>query len=104
VIYIPRPETLEDRKLIRVHFTIVREMVRLKQLIKSLLNLYGIEYTDELKATNTHWSKRFINWFKKIRTFSKSEDYSKKKDLITSVHGLGLITGMMLLSEIEVIN
>ena len=67
MIYIPRPETLEDRKLIRVHFTIVREMVRLKQLIKSLLNLYGIEYTDELKATNTHWSKRFINWFKTVQ-------------------------------------
>jgi len=135
-IYIPRPETLEDRTLIRVRFAIVRDMVRLKQRIKSLLNLYGIEYPDELKNTNTHWSKRFINWLKtvhlqystgtdalniliieaeqhrlilfdatkKIRTLSKSEHYSKNIELITSVPGVGLITGMMLLAEIEDIN
>jgi transposase len=108
-------------------------MVRLKQRIKSLLYLYGIEYPDEFQNTNTHWSKRFINWLKtvqlqystgtdalnllikeaeqqrlilleatqKIRTLSKTERYIKSIELITSVPGIGLITGMMLLAEIE---
>ena len=132
-IYIPQAETLEDRTLIRVRFAIVRDMVRLKQRIKSLLNLYGIEYPDELKNTNTHWSKRFINWLKtiqlqystgtealnllikeaeqlrlilleatqKIRALSKTERFSKNIELITSIPGIGLITGIMLLAEIE---
>jgi len=132
-IYIPRPDTLEDRTLIRVRFAIVKDMVRLKQRIKSLLYLYGIEYPDEFQNTNTHWSKRFINWLKtvqlqystgtdalnllikeaeqqrlilleatqKIRTLSKTERYTKSIELITSVPGIGLITGMMLLAEIE---
>ena len=132
-IYIPRQETLEDRTLIRVRFTIVKDMVRLKQRIKSFLNLYGIEYPDEFQNTNTHWSKRFINWLKtiqlqystgtealnllikeaeqlrlilleatqKIRALSKTERFSKNIELITSIPGIGLITGIMLLAEIE---
>jgi len=132
-IYIPRQETLDDRTLIRVRFTIVKDMVRLKQRIKSFLNLYGIEYPDEFQNTNTHWSKRFINWLKtiqlqystgtealnllikeaeqlrlilleatqKIRALSKTERFSKNIELITSIPGIGLITGIMLLAEIE---
>jgi transposase len=132
-IYIPRPETLEDRTIIRVRFTIVKDMVRQKQRIKSLLYLYGIEYPDEFQNANTHWSKRFINWLKtvqlqyttgtdalnllikeaeqqrlilleatnKLRTLSKTERYAKNIELITSVPGIGLITGMMLLAEVE---
>ena len=132
-IYIPRPETLEDRTMIRVRFTIVKDLVRQKQRIKSLLYLYGIEYPDEFQNVNTHWSKRFINWLKtvhlqyttgtdalnlmikeaeqqrlilleatrKVRTLSKTERYAKNIELITSVPGIGLITGMMLLAEIE---
>jgi transposase len=132
-IYIPRPETLEDRTMIRVRFTIVKDLVRQKQRIKSLLYLYGIEYPNEFQNVNTHWSKRFINWLKtvhlqyttgtdalnlmikeaeqqrlilleatrKVRTLSKTERYAKNIELITSVPGIGLITGMMLLAEIE---
>ena len=132
-IYIPRPETLEDRTIIRVRFTIVKDLVRQKQRIKSLLYLYGIEYPIEFQNANTHWSKRFINWLKtvqlqystgtdglnllikeaeqqrlllleatrKIRTLSKTERYAKNIELITSVPGIGLITGMMLMAEIE---
>jgi len=132
-IYIPQPETLEDRTLIRVRFTIVKDMVRHKQRIKSFLNLYGIEYPDEFQNTNTHWSKRFINWLKtvqlqfptgtdalnllikeaeqqrlilleatqKIRILSRTERYTNNIELITSIPGIGLITGMMLMAEIE---
>jgi transposase len=132
-IYIPRAETLEDRTMIRVRFTIVKDLVRQKQRIKSLLYLYGIEYPDEFQNVNTHWSKRFIIWLKtvhlqyttgtdalnlmikeaeqqrlilleatrKVRTLSKTERYAKNIELITSVPGIGLITGMMLLAEIE---
>ncbi|MDR3653345.1 MAG: IS110 family transposase [Paludibacter sp.] len=135
-IYIPRPETLEERSLVRIRSVIVTDMVRIKQRIKSMLYFYGIEYPIEFQNSNTHWSKKFLNWLKeielryptrtaalgllineaelqrkllleattKIRVLSKTEYYSKNMELITSVPGIGLITGMDFLTEIEDIN
>jgi transposase len=132
-IYIPRVETLEDRSLIRVRSTIVKDMTRIKQRIKSMLYFYGIEFTKEFENGHSHWSKRFINWLKtiqlqystgtdslqlwiqeaerqreilldatkKIKELSRTERYSKNIELIRSVPGIGLITGMILLVEIE---
>ena len=132
-IYIPRPETLEDRSLVRVRSTIVKDMVRLKQRIKSMLYFYGIEYPDEFQQSNTHWSKKILNWLKeiqlqystgtaalslliseaelqrnllleatkKLRILSKTEPYIKNMELITSVPGIGVVTGMLYLTEIE---
>ena len=132
-IYIPRVETLENRSLIRVRSTIVKDMTRIKQRIKSMLYFYGIEFPKEFENGNGHWSKRFINWLKtiqlqystgtdslqlwikeaeqqrailldatkKINELSKSEQYSKNIELIRSIPGIGLITGMILLVEIE---
>jgi len=65
-IYIPRPETLEDRSLVRIRSTIVKDMVRIKQRIKSMLYFYGIEYPAEFQNSNTHWSKKFLYWLKEI--------------------------------------
>src|SRR5664280_163713 len=41
-IYIPNPATLEDRSLVRLRATLVKDMVRFKQRIKSFLYFYGI--------------------------------------------------------------
>lgn len=135
-IYIPRPETLEDRSLVRVRSIIVKDMARLKQRIKSMLYFYGIEYPDEFQKSSTHWSKKFVNWLKeiqlqyptgtaalsllireaelqrtllleatkKMRILSKTEPYIKSMELMTSVPGIGLITGLQYLTEIEDIN
>jgi|ERR1035437_185299 transposase len=135
-IYIPQPETLEDRSLVRVRSTIVKDLVRIKQRIKSMLNFYGIEYPVEFQNSNSHWSKKFLNWLKgielhystgtsalgiyineaelqrkllleattKMKILSKTEHYAKSMELITSVPGIGLITGMQFLTEIEDIN
>jgi transposase len=59
-IYIPSQETLENRSLIRVRCTLVQDMVRLKQRIKSMLYFYGIEYPIEFQNSSTHWSKKFL--------------------------------------------
>jgi len=132
-IYIPRQETLEDRSLIRVRSTLVKDMVRIKQRIKAMLYFYGIEYPVEFQNSSTHWSKRFINWLKsielqypagtaalgllineaelqrtlllnatrQIKALSVSEVYAKNMEYITSAPGVGLITGMLFLTEIE---
>ena len=132
-IFTPTQETMENRSLIRVRGSIVKDMVRLKIKIKSMLHFYGIEYPNEFQNSSTHWSKRFMNWLKeiqfkhdsgtsalnflinqaeqhralllattkKIKTLSQSVAYDKKMELIRSVPGIGLITGIQFLIEIE---
>jgi transposase len=61
-IYIPDMSTLEDRSLVRMRATLVKDMVRFKQRIKSFLYFYGISYPQEFEKSGTHWSKRFMKW------------------------------------------
>lgn len=61
-IYVPEPSTLEDRSLIRLRATLVKDMVRFKQRIKSFLHFYGISIPAEFEKSGTHWSKRFMKW------------------------------------------
>lgn len=132
-IYIPQPITLEDRTLIRVRSAIVKDLIRIKNRIKSMLHFYGIELPTEFQSRGTHWSNRFMKWLKeiqfhtsvgtdalrlwiteaeqqrlllleasrKIRVLSRSETYAENITLITSIPGVGLTTGMLLLTEIE---
>lgn len=135
-IYIPSESTLEDRSLVRVRSALVSDMTRFKQRIKSFLYFYGIEFPEEFKSSNTHWSKRFMNWLdnipmkeqsgrqalealieeargqrklllevtKKIRYLSQSPKYSELVQLLRSIPGIGLITSMIILTEVENIN
>ena len=61
-IYVPNPSTLEDRSLIRLRATLVKDMVRFKQRIKSFLHFYGISIPAEFEKSGTHWSRRFMKW------------------------------------------
>lgn len=61
-IYVPNSSTLEDRSLIRLRATLVKDMVRFKQRIKSFLHFYGISIPVEFEKSGTHWSKRFMKW------------------------------------------
>jgi len=61
-IYIPDPSTLEDRSLVRMRATLIKDMTRFKQRIKSFLYFYGIAYPKEFERSGSHWSKRFMKW------------------------------------------
>lgn len=66
VYSIPEPSTLEDRSLIRLRATLVKDMVRFKQRIKSFLHFYGISIPAEFEKSGTHWSKRFMKWLNQV--------------------------------------
>lgn len=133
-IYIPSPATLEDRSLIRLRATLVKDMVRFKQRIKSFLYFYGIVYPQEFEKSGTHWSKRFMKWLnegvllqhesgtqafkiliqeaeqqrklllevtRKIRILSGNEKYANNMTLLRTIPGVGLITAITFLVEIE---
>lgn len=132
-IYIPEEKTLQNRSLIRVRSSIVKDLVRIKHRIKSMLYFYGVIFPIEFQKSNAYWSKRFIKWLRsidlkydsgnqalnllineaeqlrlllldatqKIKILSNNEHYGENMELIKSVPGVALITGMLFLSEIE---
>ena len=134
-IYTPSQDILEDRSFIRVRSSIVKDQSRMKNRIKSMLYFYGIEFPPEFKKSNSHWSRRFMEWlktvqlksqsgnmalgmlvkeaeqlrglllevYKELKVLANSEKYAKNMELIRSVPGIGLVTGVFFLSEIETI-
>jgi len=61
-IYVPDASTLEDRSLVRVRATMVKDMTRFKLRIKSFLYFYGIPFPPQFEKSGSHWSKRFMKW------------------------------------------
>lgn len=131
-IYIPSRQSLEDRSLTRFRYNIITDLTRCKNRIKSLLHFYGIDIPPDLDkrskkyytwldsvelnhATGTttlkfllqefiHLRKIQLDVITKIRHLSKTEKYSKNVTLLTSIPGIGIITAMIILTEIDTIN
>lgn len=82
-IYIPEPETLEARSLLRIRSSLVKDLCRMKRRIKSLLNFYGVRYPPEFEKTTSHWSRRFMNWLTEDVLFSTVQG---KESLVLLVH------------------
>jgi len=69
-IYVPTKNCLSDRSLMRMRSTLVRDLARYKQRVKSFLYTSGIEYPAIFASRTNHWSKRFIEWLQQI-TFTE---------------------------------
>ncbi len=65
-IYIMGNEMEELRSLVRYRKTIMKELCRHKNRIKSFLNLRGIVIPVELNIASKYWSARFITWLKTV--------------------------------------
>lgn len=135
-IHVPSLRTLEDRGLIRTRATLVRDLARYKNRIKSFLYFHGIELPLAFSETDKRrWSNRFTKWLedlemptssgkaslnallmegkhlrasilqvtRQIQEFSKSDCYKKQQELLLSIPGIGLLTAMIILTEIETI-
>jgi transposase len=133
-IYVPDLATLEDRSLVRMRATLVRDMVRFKQQVKSFLYFYGIQLPHQFEKSGTHWSKRFMKWLGEevvlphdsgtqalrlltreveqqrklllevlamVRNMSRQEKYAKDFALMRTIPGIGPITAITFLVEIE---
>ena len=133
-IYVPSESTLEERALVRTRSTLVKDMTRFKQRIKSFLYFFGIPFPERFSSAGTHWSKNFLRWLKEevhlteesgkqtlsimiqeveeqrelllqiskqIKQLSEKEKYSLNVKLLKTVPGIGLLTAMHFLTEME---
>jgi transposase len=135
-IHVLASKTLEDRCLVRARATIVQDLTRNKNRVKSFLNFHGIEMPDKFKQLQHHWSNRFVEWLRsiemseqsgkkslnlyineaehlrlmildatrEIRHLSLEEPYAKQVLLLRGIPGIGLLTAMIILTELETIN
>ena len=63
-IHVPSESTQEERSLVRLRSTLVSDMTRFKQRIKSFLYFFGIPYPERFQKSGKHWSKNFLKWLK----------------------------------------
>ncbi len=132
-IYIHSRDVLEDRSLIWMRNTLVKEITRYKNRIKADLSFFGIRVPEQYHKDQQYWSNAFMIWLselkfyqesgtesfrilvnqvkylrkdllavnKKIRALSSKEYYRERAKLLMSIHGIGLITSMVILTEID---
>ena len=130
-IYIPSTEEVEDRGLLRTRESFVRNQTRCKNRIKSMLYYHGIKidsgrnwsenYIQQIESIEGIGGslKQSIGFLveelrrtkgvikeldTQIKLLSESPRYSARIDLLRTVPGVGLLTGMILLTEIIDIN
>jgi transposase len=135
-IYVPGLKTLEDRSLLRARATMVKDLTRFKNRIKSFLYFHGIEFSESFSNPQSHWSNKFMTWLesielteesgeialrsliqqsknlrasvldltKQIQKLSRTERYQNEVIWLRSLSGIGVLTAMTVLTEVESIN
>lgn len=91
-IWIPDIKQEQDRKLLRTRRTLTKDQTRIKNRIKALLQIYGVEYPDVFKQKQSHWSRRFISWLEGI----KLQEQSGTESLQVLVRNLIYLRGEIL--------
>ena len=129
-IHVPDVQLELDRQLIRSRLALTKDATRIKNRIKALLKLHGIDVP--VKHRSSKWSKQLITWigcvdFKSvsgniamqtqlgelvfleeqkkkvdvaIKTLSNTEAYLKGLRLLQSIPSIGAFTAMILLTEL----
>lgn len=127
-IYIPDEYAQRDRSIVRERYSIKKSERRVKNQIKSHLLGLGVEIPEEIDQSN--WSKDFIGWLheiqvlysdqtlnmqlkrlslmsrllkealKDLKELSNQQKYRQRYKIIKSVPGVGVLTSMLLITEI----
>ena len=66
-IYVPSRKAEELRSLVRYRKTLVKEISRHKNRIKSYLHCFGITIPVSLSQASVHWSGKFTQWLETVR-------------------------------------
>jgi transposase len=129
-IYVPPSSVEADRQLIRDRHSSQKKLTRVKNQIKSLLNLLGVSWSAD---KGRKWTKAYLRWLesvefeeanfryildqhlkeyqfyrsqiseltRRLRKLSTSDKYAVNFKRLTSCKGVGLITAMTYLLELH---
>lgn len=129
-IHVPSLVTLDNRTLVRFRQTVSKDLARVKCRIKSFLYLNGIEIPKEFKGKKwskkfLQWLKELelspscrlslnghlsvfhnlnqekTNLKKQVKLLALSPIYREDVELLLRIPGIGLITAMLILTELE---
>lgn len=128
-IFIPSREQEIDRCLVRQRYKVSKELARVRNQIKSHLNLLGIKLSF-VEGRSTHWSNPMVHQIyknaeqrndfallgyletmrvirdqkliatKRIRSLSKLERHKEDIARLTSIKGVGVISAMIIRTEL----
>lgn len=66
-IHVPEPTLEADRALVRQRFRLMKDVIRIKSRVRSLLFQFNISIPDRFTACQTRsWSRVYINWLKDL--------------------------------------
>jgi len=129
-IYIPDEDALEDRSLLRIRRNAVKDQTRYKNRIKSMLSFYGIKIPErfnegrwsgafvnwlESVSFNRHTGKKSMQYYidelkrarmrvahlnREIRALSQEDRYRERVKYLRTIPGIGVLTAMILLTEL----
>jgi transposase len=129
-VFVPPVSSESDRQLLRLRHSYQKKLTRVKNQIKSHLNLYGIKWPKE---KGCKWTKCYLAWLneiefketnlrcvldiytkefhflrdqiadltRRVRLLSLSNSYQKYYKLLIVCKGVGLITAMTFLLELH---
>ncbi len=133
-IYVPKRQALEDRSLLRARRNAAKQQTRYKNQIKAYLSFFGIKYPEHFKEGRwsgafiqwienipmkkqtgkialqfyldelKHYRKRIADLNRELRQLAAHDLYREKVELLTTIHGIGTLTAMILLLELVDIN
>jgi transposase len=85
-IYVPKLETEELRSLVRHRKTLVKEISRHKNRIKSHLYCFGIPIPTAMAQASCHWSGKFTQWLETVQLSTCYGDVVLQSTLQTVKH------------------
>lgn len=65
-IYVPTIKTLEDRCLVRMRSTLVKDLTRNRNRVKAFLHFHGIDIAQTFTGNHSCWSSRFVQWLEEL--------------------------------------
>ena len=131
-IYVPTPEERAHRTVVRRRRQLIGDRVRVQQRIKAALRSNGIDLPQESQGKWSRtfverlWTLQFTDSFlqasfecllrqydfltqqihqqtQHLKTLSRTEKYAKRVDILTSTPGIGWLSAMEILLELQTV-
>jgi len=75
-VRIPSSQNRQDRSLLRVRKSVLKDLQRNKNRIKGFLFFYGIQLPERFTNNASHWSGAFMQWLESLRLQQESGSQS----------------------------